>query len=44
MENSFVENDNIQPSPLCGPTIITKSSVMVLLERNGSVVYNINVN
>ena len=42
-ESSFVDDISIQPPPLCGPTNITNSSVMALLERNGSIVYNISI-
>ena len=42
-ESSFIDDISIQPPPLCGPTNITNSSVMALLERNGSIVYNINI-
>ena len=42
-KSSFVEDISIHPPPLCGPTNITNSSVMALLEINGSVVYNITI-
>ena len=42
-KSSFVEDISIHPPPLCGPTNITNSSVMALLEGNGSVVYNISI-
>ena len=41
--SSFVEVISIHPPHLCGPTNITNSSVMALLERNGSVFYNISI-
>ena len=42
-KSSFVEHISIHPSPLCGPTNIMNSSVMALLESNGSVFYNISI-
>ena len=42
-KSSFVEDISIRPTPLCGPTNITNSSVMALLERKGSVFYNISI-
>ena len=42
-KSSFVEDISIHPPPLCGPTNITNSSVMALLERNGSVFYHISI-
>ena len=42
-KSSFVEDISIHPPPICGPTNITNSSVMALLESNGSVFYNISI-
>ena len=42
-KSSFVEDISIHPPPLCGPTNITNSSVMALLEINGSIFYNISI-
>ena len=42
-KSSFVEDISIHPPSLCGPTNIMNSSVMALLEGNGSVVYNISI-
>jgi len=38
-----VNSVNIQPSPVLGPTNIANFSVLVLLERNGNIIYNISI-
>ena len=40
---SAVDNVTIQPTPRCGPTNITNSSVIACLERNENIFYNISI-